>query len=177
MKKNILSVIFFLLCILSFLIYKRFDNKSLSYLYIGDVKVYNKYEFKYNKYTFDNITYSQIKKSITSNDFKVIKEKNVYLNQLISNSDVIILSANNFEYKNKCKKNNRILKEYNSLIYSDLLNLVNVIKKISTAKIYIIGNYCSNEKNNQIFADDNFVYISYKDIENIDKIIRKTIHK
>ena len=99
MKK--ISVIFFLLCLVLIFIYNKYNFGNLDILYLGDDEIYYKYIFdlKSNKYTYDNISYKDIVNEIKSNSFKIIKNKNVYLNQLISSSDVILLSANNFEYK------------------------------------------------------------------------------
>lgn len=176
MKKNKLSVIFFLLCIISFLIYKKFNNLNINYLYIGDSRTYYINSFKYEKYLYDSVNYKNIKNNIINNDFKVIKNKNVYLNQLISNSDVIILNANNFEFNNKCKKNKRIISEYDEINYNNLEELVDLINKISNAKLYVLGNYCIDGVYEQEYKSSKYVYISHKNVENIDKIIRKTMY-
>lgn len=176
MKKNKLSVIFFLLCIISYYIYKKFNNSNLNYLYIGDSRTYYRNSFNYDKYLFSDINYKNIKSGTINNDFKIIKNKNIYLNQLISNSDVIILSANNFEYQNKCKKNKRIIKEYDDIVYRDIDELVTLINKISNAKVYVIGNVCFNNTYEQEYKSSKYVYISYKNVENIEEIIRKTVY-
>lgn len=178
MKKNILSVIFFLLCFLSFFIFKKFNKNNLDILYIGDNNVYNtlisSFELNVNKYTYDSVTYKDIENNIKSNDFKIIKNKNVYLNQLISKSDILIMSANNFKYKNKCKKNERILNEYDEIVYSEIISLYDVIEKISDAKVYIVGNECFKSNHKQLFEFDNIYYISSSNIENIEDFIVKT---
>ena len=176
MKKNILSVIFFLLCILCIIIYRKFDNSNLDYIFIGDSDIYYKNNFKYEKYLYDSISYKSLKDNILNNDYKVIKEKNIYLNQVISNSDVIILSANNFSYFNKCKKSSRIIDEYDDILEKDIESLVDVISKISNAKIYVLGNYCLKGNYEQIFNSDKYVYISYKNVKSIDKIIKKSMY-
>ena len=176
MKKNILSVIFFLLCILCIIIYRKFDNSNLDYIFIGDSDIYYKNNFKYEKYLYDSISYKSLKDNILSNDYKVIKEKNIYLNQVISNSDVLILSTNNFSYFNKCKKSSRIIDEYDDILEKDIESLVDVISKISNAKIYVLGNYCLKGNYEQIFSSDKYVYISYKNVKNIDKIIKKSMY-
>lgn len=176
MKKNKLSVIFFLLCILSFLIYKRFDSAKLKFLYIGDSETYYENSFNYDKYIYDNINYKNIYVNIINNDHKIIKGKNLYLNQLISGSDIIILNANTFEFANKCKKNTRIIGEYDKIIFEDLEKLVDLINRISDAKVYVIGNYCFNNSYIQEYKSEKYVYISYKNIKNIEEIIRKTLY-
>lgn len=178
MKKNILPVIFFLLCFLSFFIYKKFNKNNLDILYIGDNSVYNmlisSFELSVNKYTYDSVTYKDIENNIKLNDSKIVKNKNIYLNQLISKSDILIMSANNFKYKNKCKKNERIIKEYDDIVYSEILSLYNVIDKISDAKVYIIGNECFNNDHKQLFEFDNIYYINSSNVEDIEDFIVKT---
>ena len=110
------------------------------------------------------------------NVFQTLRDHLDYLNQLISSSDVIILNANNFAYQDKCRKNKRIISEYDKVIASDLENLIVLINKISNAKIYVIGNYCFNDIYEQEYKSSKYVYISYKNIENIEKIIRKTMY-
>ena len=145
-------------------------------MYIGDSKTYFMNSFNYNKYLFDEVSYNNIQNYIVNNDYKVVKGKNIYLNQLISNSDVIILNANNFEYNNKCKKNKRIISEYDKILFYDLEKLVNLINRISSAKVYVIGNYCFNNIYIQNYTNEKYVYIKYENIENINKIIRKTLY-
>ncbi len=176
MKKNILSVIFFLLCILCIVIYRKFDESKLDYIFIGDSDVYYKNNLNYEKYLYDNISYKLLRDNIVNNDYKIIKGKYIYLNQVIANSDVIILNANNFSYLNKCKKSKRIINDYDKILGKDLDSLVAIINKISNAKIFVIGNYCLKDNHNQMFNSDNYVYISYKNVKNIDKIIKKSLY-
>ena len=106
-------------------------------------------------------------KKIKSNDYIIIKNKEVYLNQLIAKSKYIIINANNKEYFNKCRKNDSIIKNYNDFINNDINNLENIIKKISTAKIIVIGNYCkTNQKEETKFTLKN-KKIGFVDLYNI----------
>lgn len=176
MKK--ISVIFFLLCLVLIFIYNKYNFKNLDILYLGDDEIYYKHIFdlKSNKYTYDNISYKDIVNEIKSNSFKIIKNKNVYLNQLISSSDVILLSANNFEYKNKCKKIDRIINEYDILISDELNKLIPIINKISDAKIFVIGNSCDNKNHIQSLDLLDGYYVNYENIDNLDKIIMKYVN-
>ena len=74
MKKNKLSVIFFLLCIISFFIYRKFEHSNLNYLYIGDSKTYYENSFHYLSYIYDSIEYKKIRDNIVNNSYKVIKK-------------------------------------------------------------------------------------------------------
>ena len=68
MKKILLTVIFFLLCLILFLIYNKFNTNNLNILYIGENNTYYKYlsstKYFINKYTYDTITYKDIKNEI-----------------------------------------------------------------------------------------------------------------
>lgn len=175
MKIKIL-VIFFLALIFSFIIYDVTLTNRKSVLILGDnhltnneYKTYDKYLYDdlkdnvvfFNElFTFDKNNYKDILNDIKNNKYIVTKNKKLYLNQLISKSNIIILNANNEEYFNKCNKSDSILKEYDRKIYDDLNNLINVINKISTAKIIIIGNYCINKENdnlNQLYKNYNYI--------------------
>ena len=174
-----LSVIFLFICLILILIYNMFDESKMNVLYIGDNNTFNYIktelnEYNLSKYLFNNVTYTDIYKYIKNNHYKFIKDSYVYLNQEIGKSDVIILNANNFEYKLKCKKNNRIIQEYNNKVYNDIQNLVLYLKSIVDAKIIVIGNYCNG--NNIKFDDDKYYFINYNNIENIDEILSKVIN-
>ena len=147
MKRKIL-VIFLLLIPLSYLIYKITFNETKDILVFGDNYLLTKENSSYlenldrdkyniNTFTYDNITYKEMLKKIKSNDYIIIKNKEVYLNQLISKAEYIIINANNKEYFNKCKKNDNIIKNYNDFINNDITNLYNLINKISNAKIIV----------------------------------------
>lgn len=161
MKIKIL-VIFFLALILSFIIYNVTLNNRKSILILGDnhlldssYKTYDKYlydDFKddvvfFNElFTEEDKTYKDIINDIKNNKYVISKNKNIYLNQLISNANIIILNANNSEYFKKCNKSKSIIKEYNKKVSNDIDSLIRIINKISTSKIIVIGNYCLNDE-------------------------------
>ena len=161
MKIKIL-VIFFLALILSFIIYNVTLNNRKSILILGDnylldsnYKTYDKYlydDFKddvvfFNElFTEEDKTYKDIINDIKNNKYVISKNKNIYLNQLISKANIIILNANNSEYFKKCNKSKSIIEEYNKKISNDIDSLIKIINKISTSKIIVIGNYCLNGK-------------------------------
>ena len=161
MKIKIL-VIFFLALILSFIIYNVTLNNRKSILILGDnhlldsnYKTYDKYlydDFKDDIVFFNEIfieedkTYKDIINDIKNNKYVISKNKIIYLNQLISKANIIILNANNSEYFKKCNKSKSIIKEYNKKVSNDIDSLIKIINKISTSKIIVIGNYCLNGK-------------------------------
>lgn len=161
MKIKIL-VIFFLALIMSFIIYNVTLNNRKSILILGDNHLLDSNYKTYDKYLYDDLkdnvvffnelfteddkTYKDIINDIKDNKYVVFKNKNVYLNQLISKANIIILNANNSEYFKKCNKSKSIIEEYNKKISNDIDSLIKIINKISTSKIIVIGNYCLNGK-------------------------------
>lgn len=161
MKIKIL-VIFFLALIMSFIIYNVTLNNRKSILILGDNHLLDSNYKTYDKYLYDDLkdnvvffnelfteegkTYKDIINDIKDNKYVVFKNKNIYLNQLISKANIIILNANNSEYFKKCNKSKSIIKEYNKKISNDIDSLIKIINKISTSKIIVIGNYCLNGK-------------------------------
>lgn len=185
MKIKIL-VIFFLALILSFIIYNITLNNRKSILILGDnhlldssYKTYDKYlydDFKdevvfFNElFTEEDKTYKDIINDIKNNKYVISKNKNIYLNQLISKANIIILNANNSEYFKKCNKSKSIIKEYNKKVSNDIDSLIRIINKISTSKIIVIGNYCLNDEDySSYYSKYNYVNMN-KLVSNKDNI-------
>lgn len=194
--KNKILVIFFLALIFSVIIYKININNKKNILILGDKYYlssnYKTYDhFLRDKYYNVNIlltdetdTYSKIKEKIISNYSITIKNKKMYLSQEISKANYIIISANNSNYMEKCNKSKKVSYNYIKKINNDINDLINIINKISTSKIIIIDNSCSNNtsdyihiklknipknKNSGLSLNEN--YIIFKKI--VDKIEQK----
>ena len=179
MKKNKLLVIFFLSCLLSYIIYNYTINNRINVLVLGDnhlinskYKTYDKYLLDkyynindFNKlFTTDNGTYKDIINNIKNNYFIYEKGKKVYLNQKITESDLIILNANNDNYFEKCSKGKSIIKKYNESVIEDINSLKEIISKISAAKVIVRSNYCYTD-NYQLNDGDvnlNNLYFKYQ---------------
>ena len=90
--KNKLLVIFLFALISIIIIYSKTNKKDYT-LYIGNYdnyidiedKINNKYN-NLNKYLFEKITYKELINAIKNNDYIVIKDKKIYLQQLINNA-------------------------------------------------------------------------------------------
>ncbi len=194
--KNKILVIFFLALIFSVIIYKININNKKNILILGDKYYlssnYKTYDhFLRDKYYNVNIlltdetdTYSKIKEKIINNYSITIKNKKMYLSQEISKANYIIISANNSNYMEKCNKSKKVSYNYIKKINNDINDLINIINKISTSKIIIIDNSCSNNtsdyihiklknipknKNSGLSLNEN--YIIFKKI--VDKIEQK----
>lgn len=194
--KNKILVIFFIALIFSVIIYKININNKKNILILGDKYYlssnYKTYDhFLRDKYYNVNIlltdetdTYSKIKEKIINNYSITIKNKKMYLSQEISKANYIIISANNSNYMEKCNKSKKVSYNYIKKINNDINDLIYIINKISTSKIIIIDNSCSNNtsdyihiklknipknKNSGLSLNEN--YIIFKKI--VDKIEQK----
>jgi len=182
MKKKYL-VIFFILCALLYVIYNKTNDTKENILILGDnylltdysyINYFDKDKYHINTFLYDKITYKQLGVMIKYNDNILIKNKKIYMTQLISNADIIILNANNHEYLNKCVKNNRIFNNYNELMYNNVNTLVNKIKKISNAKIVLLGNFCNNGA--KFYYDgDEIIFVELGSEETDSQIYNKLI--
>lgn len=177
MKKNKLLVIFFLSCILSYIIYNYTINNRIDILVLGDNYLLNSEYETYDKYLLDkyynlnnfnklftseNITYKEIINKIKNNYYIYSKDKKIYINPLIANADIIIVNANNEKYFEKCNKSESVILKYDEDVSNDINELKNLIKKISPAKVVVISNYCYNQNYNINNGDINLNQIYYK---------------
>lgn len=141
MKKNILLVIFFFAIIFCILIYKISYKEKNNILFVGeydDMLVNDKH---LETFLYDNITYKELINMIKRNDYYFIKNKRVYLNQLIGKSDKIIIKANDIEYKKKCK-NHQITNRYIKTLEIEKNELKSLISRFSNAEIIYLKSEC-----------------------------------
>lgn len=170
--KNKILVIFLIALIFSILIYKITISSKINILILGDkyflnsnFKTYdtflkNKYYNVNNLLTEENDTYKNIEDKIESNYSIKIKNKKMYLSQEISKANYIIISANNKQYNEKCNKSKKITNYYINKTNTEIYSLIYIINKISSSKIIIMDNSCSNN-------DVNYTHIKLKqDINN-----------
>ncbi len=167
-------IIFLFAFLMAILIYKKYDIKEIRVLIIGeklDIYKYTDY-FKYNynsDFIEDNVTYKKLINYIENNKNIYKKGNRLFLNQLILDSDIIIINSNYNNYKMACNKNRRILEEYIDREFKYYLELKNKISHITNAKIIVIGNYCDNKKIKELYKNDNYININeLKKINNID---------
>lgn len=170
--KNKILVIFLIALIFSILIYKITISSKINILILGDkyflnsnFKTYDtflkdKYYNVNNLLTEENDTYKNIEDKIESNYSIKIKNKKMYLSQEISKANYIIISANNKQYNEKCNKSKKITNYYINKTNTEINSLIYIINKISSSKIIIMDNSCSNN-------DVNYTHIKLKqDINN-----------
>lgn len=172
--KNKILVIFFLAIIISIIIYHF--NKPLNnrVLLLGENIIFNNEnikkidKYRIDTFTYDNITYIQLLENIKMNDYIIVKNKKVYLNQLISSTNYIIISSNNVEFDKKCNKDNYVIKNYSNNLNNKINELVSIIRKISSAKIIIIGNYCKNKDYYNEYYNKEVIFLNGNNLKNID---------
>ena len=170
--KNKILVIFLIALIFSILIHKITISSKINILILGDkyflnsnFKTYDtflkdKYYNVNNLLTEENDTYKNIEDKIKSNYSIKIKNKKMYLSQEISKANYIIISANHKQYNEKCNKSKKITNYYINKTNTEINSLIYIINKISSSKIIIMDNSCSNN-------DANYTHIKLKqDINN-----------
>ena len=173
-------IIFLFAFLLTFLIYKKYNTKDTNILVLGDNSLLEKYNYiDYLKDYFDNVNYyfmennktlKGISEDIQNNKNIYKKEEFVFLNQKISDSNIIIINSNYSKYLVACKKNKRILDEYIEKEYKSFLKLKEKISHITDAKIIIIGNYCNCNKVKELYKEYNYI-----DINELEKLNNKEI--
>ena len=117
------------------MIYK-YSPKSNNILFLGDKEIKEYILEGSNSFIYDQISYKELINNIKSNDYIIVKNKEVYLNQLISNANIIVIHAESLGFKNRCYKNDRILFEYEESIIKDLKSLNIVPDKITHSSDY-----------------------------------------
>jgi hypothetical protein len=175
--KKILPVIFFLVIVSIFITNKFNKSKKETILFLGETKFLSKinskefpnYNVKY--FLYDDINYNNLIKNIKNNDYYILKEKNIYLNQLISSANYIVINLNNKKLTDKCN-NHKQFNNYISSKQEEKNNLVSLINRISHSKI-IIAEYDCNQ---YIGKNQNYYRILLKnDIESNIKLIKDSI--
>ncbi len=148
MRKKLL-VVFFMAFFFSLLIYKFCYKKQNEVLLLGEYNGFNyevlniiNKEYNFNTFLYDKINYKELINSIKNNDYYISKSKKIYLNQLMSKANIIIISAENSEYNTKCNKGEYIFNNYKDRLQTTKNNLLKIISKISNAKVIFINNKC-----------------------------------
>lgn len=125
----------------------------------------------------NQLTYKELYRMIYYDEKVYYKGKYQNIKYVIRNSSEIIISINNINIYQKCDKNTRIQKEYLKNSLYEITKITNLIKQISTSKIYIQSPYCENynkelkeyiEKNYK--NDTNLYFITIKNKEKQPKI-------
>ena len=191
MNKLLKILVIFLFALLSvILIYNRFNKEETNILSIGDSlslgrTPFNSYDKSYNYYlsrsinayyndsnSYENLTYEELYRKIYYDDTIYNKGEFVNIKNVISNSDIIILTASNNVTFKKCKKNYRIFTEYLDKVFDVMTKIVDQIQNISTSSIMILTPYCPEyDKDVNSYIEK---YYNYKNVKFIN--LYKSIH-
>ena len=162
MKKIILILFLFLICIICYLIYNTTKTNKLYILSLGDTisdnNNFNNKEYTYNN-MFTNIDYRiiDILNIIKYNQELTINEKNISIHQLLKKTDILIISIGMNDLYYKLNNDEREIYTYMNNMINNYEDLLKEISKYDYKQVFILGYYnITNDKN------DLFTYINYK---------------
>ena len=83
--------------------YSKFNNVNNEILLFGEIDILNR-DFNdsnriINTFFYDKVNVNRLVSSIKNNDYKVVKNKKIYLNQLIYSSNYIYIGVNKYDNK------------------------------------------------------------------------------
>ena len=161
MKKIILILFLFLSC---YLIYNLTEEKGLSCLVIGNSIADNEYIkdnnliTKYNNtYINNNYRIKDLINIIKYNEELEVNHKKISIHRLMKNTDILIVSVGMNELYYKLNDDKKEIYTYLNEMVNDMESLLNDISKYNYKKVYILGYYNIDNKNNDLFT-----YINYK---------------
>lgn len=173
-----LLIIFLFILIITYIIFYKFESNKINVLLLSDNMIITKPMLKSNnelissKYDINDIfsendlTYKELESNIKDNYKVVFKNKVINILQAISGSDVIVISLENNDFFNKCKKSktNQI-----EITNNSISKIVNKIKKVSDAKIIIIDNDCMRKEKYYNYHQSDIHLISLNEVANESK--------
>jgi len=158
MKKIILILFLFLLCLACYYIYKVTEDKQLDIVAIGDDIAYNPY--------LDNLNHDFVNKDYRINDLLSIINYNQELlvggktesiHKLLKNADILIISIGMNDIYYKLNDSSKEIYTYLNDIINKYNQILQKISKYDYQQVYILNYYNTSNKNNDIFT-----YINYK---------------
>lgn len=188
-KKIIFILILFLSC---YFIYNFSLDNKLFYVSIGDflskginnydikVKGYSDYVMEYlasnnrlkeynNVFCDSDYRITDILRIIRYNDTKRVNDKEINLNRLIKEADVITLSVGMNELYYKLNKNDSNIYSYMNEMLFDMKELLGYINKFNHKRVFVLGYYnitnyqeeidYINTKLKDIVRGEGFIYI------------------
>jgi len=177
-KKHIKLLIFILVIISIYLIYKLNNNNNLTYISLGDgyasgensygivdygysdyLKDYleknNNLNFYTKKFSNDDIMITTLYESIIINKKVQEEDRTINIKQSLRESSIVTLSIgiNDLIYKLSLEENYISIKKLDSIVndtYEDFESLIKEIKKYYLGEIYVIGYPRKNIKDNNL---------------------------
>lgn len=171
MKKIILILFLFSLCISCYYIYKLTDDTRLTIAAIGDSigninKIRNEKNIKNFNNQFINKQYmvKDILNVVKYNEEKIIDNKNLSIHKILKESDILIISVGMNDIYYKLNDSTKEIYTYLNEIINNYEELLKEVSKYNYRQVYILGYYNITNKNNDIFT-----YINYKLKKTVDK--------
>ena len=143
-----------------YLIYKFTENEKINYLAIGNNSDFNNYVISNMK---KNVIYND---SYISDDYRIIdlvniikynEVKDISIHQLLKSANILTIFVGMNELYEKLDNNTHDIYSYLNEMVSDMDILLNEISRYDYDKVFVIGYYNIDRKNNDIFT-----YINYK---------------
>jgi len=161
MKKIILVLFLFLSC---YLIYNLTEDKSESYLVIGDLVADNPYLKsnesikKYNNiYINENYRIIDLLNTIKYNQEVEVNNKNISIHRLLKNTDILIMSIGMNDIYYKLNSDIKNIYTYINDMVNNMKIILSEIDRYNYQKVFILGYYNITNENNDIFT-----YLNYK---------------
>jgi len=161
MKKIILVLFLFLSC---YLIYNLTEDKSESYLVIGDLVADNPYLKsnesikKYNNiYINENYRIIDLLNTIKYNQEVEVNNKNISIHRLLKNNDILIISIGMNDIYYKLNSDIKNIYTYINDMVNNMKIILSEIDRYNYQKVFILGYYNITNENNDIFT-----YLNYK---------------
>jgi len=161
MKKIILILFLFLSC---YLIYILTEDKTISYLSLGDT-------IADNPYIKDNELINEYNNQYINEDFRIIdliniikyneeitkNNKTVSIHRLLKNTDILLISIGMNDIYYKLNSDTKNIYTYINEMVNNMDYLLKEINTYSYKKVLVLGYYNINNENNDIFT-----YLNYK---------------
>lgn len=168
MKKIIFIIILFLSC---YFIYEITKSDKINYTTLGDSLAKGVTPYSTNGYGFNNYLKEYFQKNnqlksynddFTKADYRITdlinhitnntQSKNLTINQVIHNSDIITISIGMNELYYKLKINDNYIYSYIDEMINDTNTLFKLLRKNNNNKIYMLGYYNITNNNKDIFT-------------------------
>ena len=157
MKKIILILFLFLLCLACYLIYQNTKQNKIYLTAIGDELATYKYVDNYPKIKYNQkFTQTDLKTNDLLYILKYNEEKDT-LHQTLKKSDIIVISIGLNDIYYKLNDNTKEIYTYLNSIIDTYEEILKEINKYSYQKVFVLGYYNITNENNDLFN-----YINYK---------------
>ena len=158
MKKIIILLFLFLLCISCYYIYKITEDKELDIVAIGDNIAANPYLDNLNHdFVDEDYHINDLLNTIIYNQEKVVSEKTISIHQLLNNTDILIISIGMNDIYYKLNDNSYEIYTHLNDIIDKYDKILKEVSKYNYKQVFILNYYNTTNKHQDLFT-----YINYK---------------